>query len=72
MPTLTVYIDGEDHAVWVDVYCSVCGRGLCDRSYGSENYRDKNPSLVVGPCEKCMEEEYITGYEKAKKENGEL
>lgn len=39
-----------------EVYCS-CGRGLC----GNTTEDRKRNSIIVEPCDSCLEEKYIDG-----------
>ncbi len=52
MPVFEITVDFE-------VYCTVCGTGLCNVSQG---HASNTPFVEVGPCEKCEQEAYDRGY----------
>lgn len=53
-------------AVNIEIYCS-CGEGLCNQTHGGNDNRG-NPSFIIDPCEKCLDEAENTGYGKGYKE----
>jgi len=56
----------------IEVYCAVCGEGLCNQTEFVKTYRRGESSFRVEPCSKCLQEAkdqgYEEGYEEAKNE----
>lgn len=63
MPEMDVEYEGST-TVEFYVYCS-CGKGLCGQSTVSNQ---NIPFVTVEPCEDCLEEKRIEGYDEGHKE----
>jgi len=55
---VTVYHD-------VQVWCDLCGKGLCNQTQVKRN------ELYVTPCQDCLDSEHEAGYEKGYEEGYE-
>jgi hypothetical protein len=45
MPTLNTFFE---------VYCSVCGHGLCDHTKTPQKERGKPQRVEIAPCPRCL------------------
>lgn len=46
----------------IEVYCALCGAGLCNQTEATKTIRRLEPSFRVQPCETCLEKKYDAGY----------
>ena len=46
--------------VFFEVYCAVCGQGMCDNSTFVPKEVDKPRKLMVTPCHTCLERYYLS------------
>ena len=54
----------------IDIYCS-CGKALCNQSEWEFSNRRRDPSIVVKPCEDCLNEAQLKGYKERENEEVE-
>lgn len=47
-----------------EVFCGRCGAALCNNATTRLSKGRGEPQLVIEPCEKCLESEYIDAYKK--------
>lgn len=45
----------------IEVYCSQCGKGLCNQTEATKTRERSEPCFRVDPCQKCLDEKYDDG-----------
>lgn len=51
-------------SVEIEVYCGLCGAGLCGNTTTTRKNRYGSEAFSVEPCERCMKDSYNAGYDK--------
>ena len=52
-----------------DVFCSVCGKGLCESVVENDSVR--GPSIKLPPCEDCLEREKDDAFDEGREKGRE-
>ncbi len=68
MPTFSSITLEVSADIDFEVYCGVCGAGLCNVSSTRESRNRKYPQVTVEPCEACIETAKESAREEAEKE----
>ncbi len=53
-----------DVTIDVEVYCAICGEGLCNQTESVTGPVRQQPQFRVEPCERCLEQAQTEGYDK--------
>jgi len=62
MPVFNTTVNTEVE-IEFEVFCAICGAGLCSLSKTGTTSRRNMPYVEVEPCPKCLDNEKDRGYE---------
>ena len=62
MPTINTETKVEV-SIEIEVFCNVCGYGLCHETETKNFHRD-TPTIYVNPCYHCLEKAKEEGYDE--------
>ena len=69
MPTIKTSVDTTiDVEIEVEIFCATCGAGLCKGSTAVKTRNRQTDAIDVEACQKCLDNSFDAGYEKARAE----